>query len=185
METFIDPETLNDIFLYVSAFFGAFIAALWLSLNFWAYRDIRSRTRDRMIHILVILLVAFLNIPGILIYLILRPKNTMEEVYEKTLEDEALLSEIESKKVCPGCGSAIRNQWQVCPYCFTRIHKTCSQCGQLLELPWQICPYCATPVEGIPQPIIEPEKGLPVEEPISAENLSQLDNPVTKDTNET
>jgi hypothetical protein len=37
-------------FQYLAAVFGAFVVALWLALIFWTYRDIRSRTPDRLIH---------------------------------------------------------------------------------------------------------------------------------------
>jgi hypothetical protein len=158
MEPIIDLDSLGDIFVYLSAFLGAFLAALWLSLVFWTYRDIRSRTRDRLIQLFATLLVTLLMVPGLLIYLILRPKVTLFEAYQRTLEEEALLSEIESKKVCPGCGSTIQPNWQVCVYCHTRIQKVCTHCGELLDLPWQICPYCATPVPGSPHTVVELEE---------------------------
>jgi RNA polymerase subunit RPABC4/transcription elongation factor Spt4 len=164
MEPLIDLDSLGELFLYLSAFFGAFLAALWLSLVFWTNRDIRSRTRDRIIQILATLLAAILFFPGLLIYLIIRPKFTLVETYQRTLEEEALLSGIESKKVCPGCGSSIQPDWQVCAYCHTRIHKVCSECGKLLELPWQICPYCATPVPGSAHSVIEHDETLPMKE---------------------
>jgi RNA polymerase subunit RPABC4/transcription elongation factor Spt4 len=163
MEPLIDLDSLGEIFLFLSAFLGAFLAALWLSLVFWTYRDIRSRTRDRIIQILATLLTTLLFFPGLLIYLVLRPKATLVEAYQSTLEEEALLSEIESKKVCPGCGSSIQPDWQICAYCHTRIQKVCTQCGKLLELPWQICPYCATPVPGSPHSVIEQDE-IPVQD---------------------
>ncbi len=175
MEPFIDLDSLGEIFVYLSAFFGASLAALWLSLIFWTYRDVRSRTRDRIIHILASLLVALLTLPGLLIYLILRPKLTLAETYQRTLEEEALLSEIESRRVCPGCGSAIQHNWQVCAFCHTRIQKVCTHCGQLLELPWQICPYCATPVPGSPHTVIELEETSVPEENVDHEEVSQQD----------
>jgi RNA polymerase subunit RPABC4/transcription elongation factor Spt4 len=177
MEPFIDLDSLGEIFVYLSAFFGAFLAALWLSLIFWTYRDIRSRTRDHTIHILASFLVAILNLPGLLIYLILRPKVTLLETYQRTLEEEALLTEIETRKVCPGCGSIIKQDWQICPYCHTRIHKVCTQCGGLLELPWQICPYCATPIPGSPHTVIELE-----EEPLNDDSIEIEDTSPQEDT---
>ncbi|MCH7587299.1 MAG: zinc ribbon domain-containing protein [Chloroflexi bacterium] len=143
MDSFIDFTTLGKFFLYSSAFFGAFIAALWLSLVFWTARDIQLRTRDRIVQLLSSLIVLLLNIPGLIIYLILRPKQTLDEIYQRTLEDEVLLGEIEASSTCPGCGSVIDKEWQICPHCHTRLHKECTNCGRLMELPWHICPYCA------------------------------------------
>jgi RNA polymerase subunit RPABC4/transcription elongation factor Spt4 len=181
MEPFIDFDSLGEVFVYLSAFFGAFLAAFWLSLIFWTYRDIRSRTRDRIIHVLASALVTLLNLPGLLIYLILRPKATLVEAYQRTLEEEALLTEIETRRVCPGCGSTIDQDWQICAYCHTRIQKVCTTCGRLLELPWQICPYCATPIPGSPHTVIEIEEepslddSVEMEEPsLSEETESEL-----------
>ena len=38
-----DPTSLTGLVLVLTAFGGAFMAALWLSLVVWTYRDIRSR----------------------------------------------------------------------------------------------------------------------------------------------
>ena len=163
MGTSIDLSSLADYFVYISAFFGAFLAALWISLIFWTFRDIRSRSRDRFIITLATILVAILTFPGLLIYLIIRPKETLHETYQRMLEEEVLLAEIETSNKCPGCGSIARSDWQVCPYCYTRIHKLCTHCGRIMQLPWQICPYCATPVPGTPVTVIEPDVEIPVE----------------------
>jgi RNA polymerase subunit RPABC4/transcription elongation factor Spt4 len=144
-----DLSSLETLFVYLTASFGAFLAALWLSLVFWTYRDIRSRTQDRLMHILAALVVALLSVPGLVVYLILRPSRTLEEAYQHTLEEEALLTEIEERPVCPGCGARTREDWQVCPNCHTRLRKPCNSCGRLMELPWKLCPYCSTPAPGV------------------------------------
>jgi RNA polymerase subunit RPABC4/transcription elongation factor Spt4 len=155
MDTIIDLNSLGEFFVYLSAFLGAFLVALWVSLIFWTYRDIRSRSRDRIIQVLSTIIVALLTLPGLAIYLILRPKVTLDESYQKTLEEEALLTAIESRRSCPGCGAVVQDDWQICAHCHTRMKKACSHCDQLLELPWQMCPYCATPTPGSPHTVIE------------------------------
>jgi RNA polymerase subunit RPABC4/transcription elongation factor Spt4 len=149
MPPVVDLSSLGNIFTYLTAFFGAFIAALWLSLIFWTYRDVRSRSQDRLVHIFATVVVAILNLPGLVIYLILRPRQTRNEVYAHTLEEEALLSQIEDRPACPGCSARLHPSWQICPNCHTRLRKPCNRCGQLMELPWQICPYCGTPAPGV------------------------------------
>ena len=89
-----DPIVLSSLAQIEVAFAAAFVAALWLSLIFWTYRDIRRRTRDVLLRILASLVVTILFLPGILIYLILRPANTLEQEYQSTLEEEALLQTI-------------------------------------------------------------------------------------------
>ena len=144
-----DPTNLSDFFLILTAWGGAFIAALWLSLVFWTYRDIRGRARFFGERLLAVLVVAVLFLPGIVIYLILRPPRTLEEEYQHTLEEEALLQSIEESTLCPGCGRRIKENWQVCPNCHTKLKKTCHECGKLMDLPWNLCPYCGAAAPGM------------------------------------
>ena len=127
----------------------AFVLALWVSLIFWTFRDIRSRARDPFLRILAVIIVALLFLPGIVVYLILRPARTLEDEYQGTLEEEALLQSIEDQPVCPGCGRRIKDSWMVCPTCHTRLMKPCHQCHKLMELSWNLCPYCGTPAPGM------------------------------------
>jgi hypothetical protein len=119
----LDPTLLSGFSLVLAGFAGAFLVAVWVALIVWTYRDIRSRHRDRLVHILAAVLVALLNLPGVLVYLILRPSRTLEEEYQQTLEEEALLQSIENQTVCPGCERRIREDWLVCPTCQTKLRK--------------------------------------------------------------
>jgi RNA polymerase subunit RPABC4/transcription elongation factor Spt4 len=145
----VDPLVVKNATVIVTGFGAAFIAALWLALLFWTHRDIRSRARDPLMRVLAVLVVAVLFLPGILIYLIIRPARTLEEEYQHTLEEEALLQSIEDKPLCPGCGKQAKEEWVVCPSCHTRLKKPCHQCGKLMELSWNMCPHCGTPTPGM------------------------------------
>ena len=81
----LDPTFLSSFLLVLTAFGGAFLVALWIALIIWTYRDIRARARDPFVQILSALLVAVLNLPGILVYLILRPPRTLEEENQLTI----------------------------------------------------------------------------------------------------
>ena len=144
-----DPTFLSNLILVLTAFGGAFLAALWVSLVVWTYRDIRSRARDPLVHTLSALLVAVLNLPGVLVYLILRPPRTLEEEYQRTLEEEALLQALEDLPLCPGCERRVKDEWQVCPNCHTKLKKICHNCARLMELSWNICPHCGVPAPGM------------------------------------
>ena len=137
--------TLRDALLFGTALFGAFLAALWLGLVFWTYRDLARRSQDRLLRILAALVVLLLGPLGVILYLLLRPPTTLEEAYQHALEEEALLSEIEARSQCPGCGARTLAEWQVCPACATRLRRACPSCGHLLELGWRLCPFCAAP----------------------------------------
>ena len=155
-----DPTFLSNFLLVLTAFGGAFVAALWIALVIWTYCDIRARARDPLVQILSALLVAILNLPGVLVYLILRPTRTLEEEYQRTLEEESLLQALEELPLCPGCERRVKDDWQVCPNCHTKLKKTCHNCGKLMELPWNVCPYCATPVPGMRQESVDMDEAL-------------------------
>lgn len=144
-----DPSQLSSYILIATAWSAAFIVALWLSLVIWTYRDMRARAKDPLARFLAVLVVAVLFLPGIVIYLILRPRQTLEDEYQHTLEEEALLQSIEETPQCPGCGRRIRENWLVCPSCHTKLKKPCHHCGKLMELPWNLCPYCGTAAPGV------------------------------------
>jgi RNA polymerase subunit RPABC4/transcription elongation factor Spt4 len=143
-----NPGFLNDFLLIATALGAAFLAALWLSLIVWTYRDIRNRVRDPLVRILAALLVAVLFLPGIVVYLILRPPQTMEEEYQHMLEEEALLQGIEERTACPGCSRHTADDWIICPNCYTKLLKPCHACNRLMKLSWSLCPYCGTPEPG-------------------------------------
>jgi RNA polymerase subunit RPABC4/transcription elongation factor Spt4 len=134
--------TPENILTIVVVYIGMVVAAFWLAMIIWAYRDMRARSRDSLAQIVVAVMVALLNLPGLLIYIFLRPRETLSEAYERSLEEEALLQEIEEKPVCPACGQRVREEWQACPSCHTRLKKPCVNCGRVLELSWSICPHC-------------------------------------------
>ena len=45
----LDPTFLSNILLVLTGFGGAFLAALWVSLVVWTYRDIRTRAQRRTV----------------------------------------------------------------------------------------------------------------------------------------
>ncbi len=146
-----DPG-ISQFILYTVMAIGAVVASMWLGIVLWTLRDMRARSRDVLAQGAAALMVAILSVFGLILYLMLRPRETLAEAYERSLEEEALLQGIEEKPVCPGCGRPSNALWQVCPHCHTKLKKQCIQCGQLLDLPWNLCPYCATPQSNITEP---------------------------------
>ena len=94
----MDPTTLGNLTTALGAWGIAFLLALWLSLIYWTYRDAQARLRDRMRRLLAVAVSVVLFIPGVIIYLLLRPTRTLEEEYLLTLEEEALLRAIEESE---------------------------------------------------------------------------------------
>lgn len=125
---------------------GAYLAALWISLVVWAYRDIRSRTKDPfsqfLAMVLVVLFFPLLNLPGLLLYYLVRPRRTLAEVEQQQLEDETLVRELETVEACPQCQRRAAADFAFCPYCRTQLKRICPHCEHLLGLNWVVCPYC-------------------------------------------
>jgi len=173
----LDPELIKQITLIGTGFSIAFLAALWLSLIFWVLRDIRTRSRDPFMRVLAVVVSALLFLPGFLIYLILRPATTLEEEYQRSLEEEALLQSIEDAALCPGCGRRVDADWLACPSCHTRLKKKCENCGKVIDLPWNLCPWCETPVKGMraEAPVILQKQEVLEEDPQQARFQEQED----------
>lgn len=123
---------------------GAYVLVLWIGIIAWTYRDIRDRTRDTAFQIVAILLVLVFNIPGWIIYMILRPDETLAEAYARSLEEEALLQELEEQGICPSCKRYVTADFVICPYCRTQLKEPCANCGRPLSFNWVACPYCTT-----------------------------------------
>lgn len=127
----------------IIALIAAYLAALWLSLIVWTYRDIRARSKDLLVHIFSALLAMVFSLPGLLMYLALRPRETIAERYDRALEEEALLQDLEWRVSCPACKRAAQMDFLICPHCQTVLRQPCRRCGKALELSWRACPYCA------------------------------------------
>ncbi len=141
-------ELLATLLRYVLAFVVAYLLALWFAFAVWTYFDIRARTHDILVQLFSVLLVLVFNIFGLILYLFLRPKETLAEAYVQALEEEAYLSELERHVRCPGCGRVVEPDYLLCPACHTQLKQRCGECGRLMELDWDVCAYCGTPVRA-------------------------------------
>lgn len=149
---------MGDIAILAGLIAGVWALLLWLSIIVWVYRDIRERTRDLGLQVLAVFVVMVFfpgfNIPGLALYLMLRPRETLEEAYARSLEEEALLREIGDEGMCPSCRRFVERSWRLCPFCATQLKDVCSRCEQLLSFNWVACPYCGTERRGshVPTP---------------------------------
>jgi len=85
----MDQQSLNQLITFAIAAAVATLVAIWLGLIVWTWRDMRSRSRDPIAQIAAALLVTVLNLPGVLVYLLLRPRETLAEAYEHSLGGSA------------------------------------------------------------------------------------------------
>lgn len=155
-------NTVGTALQAVVALCGAFLVAFWIALVLWTFRDMRARSRDIFATLLATLLVLVFGPIGLGLYLLLRPRETLVEHYERMLEEETLLRDMEEQPVCPTCQHKLQPDWMLCPHCTTQLRRPCDSCGRLLDMGWKICPYCAY----VPSSIA-PEEAAPVPAPAS------------------
>ena len=138
-------ETFVTLLRYVLAFLIAYTLSLWVALAIWAYFDIRSRTGDILVQLFSVLLVLAFNVFGLILYLFLRPKETLAEAYALALEEESYLAEMEGWSRCPTCNHRTERDYRLCPMCKTELRKRCTDCKHLVDLRWSVCAYCGAP----------------------------------------
>jgi len=138
---------------------GTAVVLFWVSLVVWTYRDIRDRSQDLAIQVLSVFLVMAFSLIGLLLYLILRPRETMDEAYARSLEEEALLREIGPDSACPSCRRSVEKDFLYCPHCQTQLREACGHCGRPLSFSWLGCPSCGTG-RGAPARAAQPASGV-------------------------
>ena len=149
----LPTELLNTIGVILELFVAgmtALLVAFWIGLVVWTFRDIRSRTRDVFAWFLATVLVLILGPIGWLLYFLLRPRETLAQVYDRQLEEEVLLRDITTRRACRKCQTVTEADWLLCPRCGTELRHQCEDCGRPLELDWIVCPYCTAPVANAP-----------------------------------
>lgn len=137
---------LESLVAVLVAVLIAYAVVLWLGSIVWAYRDIRARTQDGWTQAVSVALVVVFNLPGLFLYLVLRPQETLNDAYERRMEAEAFRRDMpQPQATCPSCQQAVQQDYLVCPNCRTRLREACSNCSRALEMSWSACPYCTSP----------------------------------------
>ncbi len=147
---------------------GAYLLALWFVLIVWTFRDIEARSRSVVTQVFSTLLVVLFWVPGLLLYWVLRPKQTLDEAYQRSLEEEYLVQDLEELPVCPSCQHFVQDDFRLCPHCLAELRENCVHCDRLIDLTWDLCPYCGMDQERqVPPATIEPaaERWVAIEAP--------------------
>lgn len=139
---------VKNILPIIGLLIGGYLVILWVAALIWTYRDIHSRTEDILLQVLAVTLVLVLNFAGLVVYLILRPRETLTQKYERQLEETYMRRDIEDEHICPTCSRGIQPDFILCPYCQTALRRTCNNCARVVDLTWPVCPYCAEPAGG-------------------------------------
>lgn len=157
----LDPEALNQLFAFLTGYLVVFLVLLWLALIAWTNRDIKTRTNDRRLQITGVLVSVFLFLPGIFIYLLIRPHKTLDDAFQYSLEEESMLQTLDEYATCPTCQRHIHENWTYCPDCRARLRVECKKCSQPLNPAWNICPFCAAEQSEIPDKPVLPADDEP------------------------
>ncbi|HEX5040352.1 MAG TPA: zinc ribbon domain-containing protein [Candidatus Limnocylindria bacterium] len=155
----------NPIVQLASQLIVIYVVLLWLGTAYWAFRDMQARTENPILPYFAAALIIFftplLFLFAVVLYFILRPRETLAEVYERSLAEESLLAEVEKNELCPVCRDRVDSDWIVCPNCRTRLHRVCPSCNRLADPTWPLCAYCgreferpATRTAHRPQPVV-------------------------------
>jgi hypothetical protein len=150
----------NPIVELVGQLIVVYAVLLWLGTAYWAFRDMQARTENPILPYFAAALVIFftplLFLFAVVLYLIVRPRETLAEVYERSLAEETLLAEVEKNRLCPTCRQRVGADWLVCPNCRTRLHRICPACTRLAEPDWALCAYCGNELQRVDRPAVRP-----------------------------
>jgi hypothetical protein len=89
-------------------------ALIWLASLIWIYRDITGRTREPISQIVSLGIGVVLPLVGLPIYMALRPSETLQQAYDREIEQEAILADIQTAAACPSCGRPAEASFRVC-----------------------------------------------------------------------
>jgi hypothetical protein len=119
---------------------GVFYAVFHLSLVFWVARD--SQRRGAMVWFWAAATLIFGALAWV-VYMVVRPPETLDDVHERELEISAREAELQSIGArCPHCFKPIEPDFLICPTCMKKLKRPCSNCGRPVKNSWSVCPYC-------------------------------------------
>jgi RNA polymerase subunit RPABC4/transcription elongation factor Spt4 len=182
LETTFSDVVESDAFQAAIYVIAAYIVLIWLASAFWAYRDMRLRTSSAVTPyvaaLAIILFTPIFFLFGLLLYRIIRPKETIAEVNERVLAEEAMLAEVATHAQCANCERPVHEDWIICPSCRNRLRRVCPNCEHLIELDWTLCAWCGKDFEraeapgttafmpsGRPMPLPAQRQGAPAPGP--------------------
>lgn len=130
----------------------------WIVVLDWIWVDSGERTSNKRSRILYVILAAVFNVFGWLIYLIIRPSQTIEEIYWADLERRYLKYETSELGDCPKCATQLYPGYLYCPNCNYKLKRKCPSCGVYVDKKSNFCPFCSAVIKTsvIKQEIVAP-----------------------------
>jgi hypothetical protein len=130
-----------------------FLIVFWLALVYWTYADARRRIEDPIL-VGCATVAALFPYVGTLIYVIVRPPETLEDAHERDLEMQAAEARLAESGIlyCAHCDNEVEKDFLRCPSCLRKLKDPCPECRRPLRPEWKVCPYCEAEV-GAPAPM--------------------------------
>ena len=142
MGSVLNPILSNPLFGLVRNLCSLFFIVLYFAIIFWTWRDASRRGAMGWFWALV---VAIFPVVGWIVYLVVRPPDTLDDAHERELEIRSREAQLTREyDTCPSCYKPVEKDFLICPYCMKKLRKSCVECGKALKLNWQVCPYCKT-----------------------------------------
>src|ERR1700755_3145193 len=119
------------------------LGVLYLAMIFWTFADARRRIDDPLL-VVCATLTAFFPFIGVIVYLIVRPPEFLDDVRLRELEMTAAEARLASLdyQLCPHCDYEIQADFLRCPSCMRKLKERCYSCGKPIDPTWRMCPYC-------------------------------------------
>src|SRR6201990_102089 len=119
------------------------LGVLYLALIFWTFADARRRIDDPLL-VICATLASFFPFVGVIVYLIVRPPEFLDDVRLRELEMTAAEARLASLdySLCPHCDYEVQSDYLRCPSCMRKLKERCHSCSKPIDPAWRICPFC-------------------------------------------
>src|SRR4051794_8927564 len=119
------------------------LGVLYLALIFWTFADARRRIDDPLL-VVCATLTSFFPFVGVLVYLIVRPPEYLDDVRLRELEMTAAEARLASfdYALCPHCDYEVQSDYLRCPSCMRKLKERCHSCSKPIDPTWRVCPFC-------------------------------------------
>jgi hypothetical protein len=149
-----DAGMWTNVAQIVGAVLAIYLFLTWLAAILWVANDVRMRTHSPAFQVGAIAMVTFLFLPGLLLYIALRPQETLATRMERAMEYDLYYQGARSP-TCANCARRIESDYVRCPYCAWQVGSTCESCERVLVAEWVACPYCGAREERRTLPVAQ------------------------------
>jgi hypothetical protein len=113
----------------------------WIVVTSWIWVDSDERTTNKWMRLFYVI-IGLIPVLGWIIYLIVRPSETIDEIYWGDLERRYLKYEAKDLGDCPRCGTQLYPGFIFCPNCKKRLKRKCPRCDVFVDMEYKYCTNC-------------------------------------------